>query len=58
MVKQNQKNIMKITKKKGFKNKSRTNEIVTGIFWKKENTQKKNMEELDIRICPTRINKN
>ena len=58
MVKQNQKNIMKITKKKGFKNKSRTNEIVTGIFWKKENTQKKNMEELDIRICSTKINKN
>ena len=48
MVKQNQKNIMKITKK-GFKKKRK-------IFQKKKRT--KNMEEIDTGISLRRIKKN
>ena len=53
IVNENKKN-MKITKE-GF-NKKR--EIVTEIFWKKKKTLKKNMEEIDVRTCLKKINKN
>ena len=53
IVNENKKD-MKITKE-GF-NKKR--EIVTEIFWKKKKTLKKNMEEIDVRTCLKKINKN
>ena len=53
LVKQNQKNIMKITKK-AYKNKYKT---VAEIFLMKKRTKKQNAEEMDVKICLKKIKK-